>query len=268
MRSVDNTQHQGFAKGSWAATNADLLSFTYLSDPTEVSGRRQRDITNARDRAREQGGDRYSGTYTRVWGGTLLEISANKHNGEVTDLSAIRESRNDVLFQTADVRVLTDEQVGGFGRDLIDERDNKAHPRIAAAHLAQPHHQGRRWSGTAPTTSATRCIVNSTGFTTLADKYRGAGITAAQIAAGGWSGLQFDVSTTSDFNGLIRTIDASADRARVLHGLRRRPQRHGHARPSSAPRWHSATANPGGTACSTIATSRPRPARRKRSRRA
>ena len=24
MRTVDNTQHQGFAKGSWAATNADL----------------------------------------------------------------------------------------------------------------------------------------------------------------------------------------------------------------------------------------------------
>ena len=61
-----------------------------MSDPTEVSGRRQRDITNARDRAREQGGARYSGTYTRVWGGTLLEVGANKHNGEVTDLSAIR----------------------------------------------------------------------------------------------------------------------------------------------------------------------------------
>ena len=144
MRTVDNTQHQGFAKGSWAITNADLISGTYLSDPTEVSGRRQRDITNARDRAREQGGSRYSGNYTRVWGGTLLEIGANKHNGEVTDLSAIRESRNDVLFQTADTRVLTDEQVGGFGRDLIDQRDNKAHSRLAAAHLEEPHDQGRR----------------------------------------------------------------------------------------------------------------------------
>ena len=126
MRTVDNTQHQGFAKGSWAATTADLLSFSYMSDPTDITGRRQRDITNARDRAREQGGGRYGATYTRVWGGTLLEIGANKHNGEVTDLSAIRVSRNDVLFQTADARVLTDEQIGGFGRDLIDQRDNKA----------------------------------------------------------------------------------------------------------------------------------------------
>jgi hypothetical protein len=212
MRSVDNTQHQGFAKGSWALTNADLISATYLSDPTEVSGRRQRDITNARDRAREQGGARFSGTYTRVWGNTLLELGANKHNGEVTDLSAIRESRNDVLFQTADARVLTDEQVGGFGRDLIDERDNKAF-RASLQHTWRNHtiKGGTEWNRS--DNFRDTLYVDSSGFTTLADKYRGAGITAAQIAAGGWTGLQFDVSTTSDFNGLIRTIDASADRA-------------------------------------------------------
>ena len=212
MRTVDNTQHQGFAKGSWAATTADLVSFTYLSDPTDVSGRRQRDITNARDRAREQGGARYSGTYTRVWGGTLLEIGANKHNGEVTDLSAIRDSRNDVLFQTADARVLTEEQVGGFGRDLIDERDNKAIrgslQRVFGRHIVKGGAEWNRSDNFRDT-----LYINSTGFTTLADKYRGAGITAAQIAGGGWTGLQFDVTNTSDFNGLIRTIDASADRA-------------------------------------------------------
>jgi len=212
MRTVDNTQHQGFAKFSWAATNNDLISASYLSDPTEVSGRRQRDITNARDRAREQGGARYSGTYTRVWGGTLLEIGANKHNGEVTDLSAIRQSRNDVLFQTADVRQLTDEQVGGFGRDLIDERDNRA-IRGSLQHVWRNHtiKGGAEWNRS--DNFRDTVYENSEGFTTLADKYRGAGISAANIAAGGWTGLQFDVSTTSDFNGLMRTIDASGDRA-------------------------------------------------------
>ena len=212
MRTVDNTQHQGFAKASWAATTADLLSFSYLSDPTEITGRRQRDITNARDRAREQGGARYSGTYTRVWGGTLLEVGANKHNGEVTDLSAIRESRNDVLFQTADARVLTDEQLGGFGRDLIDERDNKAIrgslQRVWGKHTFKGGLEYNRSDNFRDT-----LYLDTVGFTTLADKYRGTGISAAQIAAGGWTGLQFDVSTTSDFNGLMRTIDASADRA-------------------------------------------------------
>ncbi len=212
MRTVDNTQHQGFAKGSWALTTADLISATYLSDPTEVSGRRQRDIPNARDRAREQGGARYSGTYTRVWGGTLVEIGANKHNGEVTDLSAIRDSRNDVLFQTADARVLTDEQVGGFGRDLIDQRDNKA-IRGSLQRVWNNHtfKGGAEWNRS--DNFRDTLYINSTGFTTLADKYRGAGITAAQVAAGGWTGLQFDVTNPSDFNGLIRTIDGSADRA-------------------------------------------------------
>ena len=212
MRTVDNTQHQGFAKGSWAATTADLLSFTYLSDPTEITGRRQRDITNARDRAREQGGNRYQGAYTRVWGNSLLEISANKHNGEVTDLSAIRESRNDVLFQRTDVRVLTDEQIGGFGRDLIDERDNQA-IRGSLQHTWGRHtfKGGAEWMKSVNFRDT--LYVNSTGFSSLADKYRGAGITAAGIAGGSWTGLQFDVTNTSDFNGLIRTIDASPDRA-------------------------------------------------------
>ena len=212
MRTVDNTQHQGFAKASWAATTADLLSFSYMSDPTDVTGRRQRDITNARDRARVQGGGRYGATYTRVWGGTLLEIGANKHNGEVTDLSALRLSRNDVLFQTADARVLTDEQVGGYGRDLIDQRDNQAIrgslQKVWGNHTFKGGAEWNRSDNFRDT-----LYVDTQGFTTLADKYRGVGINAAQIAAGGWTGLQFDVSTTSDFNGLMRTIDASADRA-------------------------------------------------------
>ena len=138
----------------------------------------------------------------------------------------IRQSRNDVLFQTADARVLTDEQVGGFGRDLIDQRDNKAHPRLAAAGVAATTPSRAAPSGTAPTTSATRSTSNGQGFTTLADKYRGAGINAAQIAAGGWTGLQFDVSTTSDFNGLIAHDRRQRRPRRVLHRLRRQPRRH------------------------------------------
>ena len=202
-----------------------------------------------------------------MWGGTLLEVGANKHNGEVTDLSAIRESRNDVLFQTADARVLTDEQVGGFGRDLIDQRDNKA-IRASLQRTWRNHtfKGGAEWNRS--DNFRDTLYVNGSGFTTLADKYRGAGITAAQIAAGGWTGLQFDVSTTSDFNGLIRTIDGSSRSRRVLQRLRHRSQRHGDA--GRARRQPRASAMPTRTAsaCSTIATSRPRPARRKPSRRA
>jgi hypothetical protein len=212
MRSVDNTQHQGFAKGSWAATTADLFSASYMSDPTDISGQRLRDLTNARDRAREQGGGRYGATYTRVWGGTLLEIGANKHNGEVSDLSAIRSSRNDVLFQQADGRVLTDEQIGGFGRDLINQRDNKA-IRGSLQHAWRNHtvKGGAEWSRS--DNFRDTLYVGSQGFTSLANQYSGTGVTAAAVAGGSWTGLAFDVTNTSDFNGLIRVVDASPDRA-------------------------------------------------------
>lgn len=213
LRKVDNTQHQGFAKGSWAATRDDLLSFTYLSDPTDISGRRERDITNARNRSREQGGARYSGNYTRVWGSTLLEFGANKHNGEVSDFSAVRESRSDVLFQTADGRVLTDEQRGGFGRDLIDQRDNKA-IKGSLQQIWRDHtfKAGAEW--TRSDNFRDTIYVNGAGYSSLAAKYAGAGITANQIASGNWTSLQFDVTNTSDFNGLIRTINGRSDRAR------------------------------------------------------
>ena len=213
LRSVDNTQHQGFAKASWAVTRDDLLSATYLSDPTEITGRRDRNITNARDRAREQGGHRFLGNYTRVWGNTLLEVMANKHNGEVTDLSAIREGRIDVLYQGPDTRTLADEQQGGFGRDLVDQRDNSAVrvtlQRIFGAHTAKA---GFSWEN--PRNFRDTVYVDGQGRYDLAPQYNGQNITAAQIAAGGWSNLQFDVTNTSDFSGFINTINGRPDRAR------------------------------------------------------
>ncbi|MGE0041709.1 MAG: carboxypeptidase regulatory-like domain-containing protein [Vicinamibacterales bacterium] len=212
MRTVDNTQKQGFAKGSWAPTTTDLLSVVFLNDPTTISGRRDRDITNARDRSREQGGNRWGVTYTKVWGSTLIEFGANKHNGEVSDFSAIRESRNEILFQRTDSRLLTDEQQGGFGRDLIDQRDNIA-VRGSVQRTFGDHtfKAGGEWSKSENFRDT--LYVGSAGFSSLAPRYAGAGITAAQIANGSWSALQFDVTNTSDFGGFIRTIDARPDRA-------------------------------------------------------
>ena len=212
LRTVDNTQHQGFAKGSWAVTGDDMISFTYLSDPTEISGRRDRDITNARDRAREQGGHRYLANYTRVWGNTLLEVSANKHNGEVTDLSAIRESAIDVLFRGTATRTLTDEQQGGFGRDLVDQRDNKAIratlQRAFGSHVVKA---GRRLGEPA---ELPRHDLRGQRRALQPDWPVPRTSLAADIAAGGWSNLQFDVTNTSDFGGFIGTINGRPDRAR------------------------------------------------------
>lgn len=211
LRSVDNTQHQGFAKASWAVTRDDLVSFTYLSDPTEISGRRDRNITNARDRAREQGGHRFLGNYTRVWGNTLIELMANKHNGEVTDLSAIRESRIDVLFRGGDTRTLFDEQNGGFGRDLVDQRDNSA-VRLSLQRIFGAHTVKTGFSWENPKNFRDTVYVNSEGLYNLAPRY--SGISALDIATTSWSNRQFSVNNTSDFSGFINTINGRADRAR------------------------------------------------------
>jgi hypothetical protein len=215
MRTVDNTQHQGFAKGTWAPSNNDLATFTYLSDPTHITGRRQQDITNAQDRARDQGGHRFGGTYNRVWNAFTLEAGANKHNGEVSDFSVIRESENSILFQRTDVRLLEEEQLGGYGRDLVDQRDNWG----ARANMTYTmgRHQFKGGFDWARHENFEDTLYLNSGagiFESLASKYIGAGVTAAQVSTGNWNRLAFDVNNTSDFGGLINTINARSDRAR------------------------------------------------------
>ena len=122
---MNNKQDQGYAKGTWTPTRNDTVSFTFLNDPTDISGRRDRDLTNARDRSRVQGGDNYSGNYMRLKGPWLFEGGVNIHNGEVSDFSAIRDVSNTVIYRSTDVRTLNDEQRGGFGQGIIDQRDTK-----------------------------------------------------------------------------------------------------------------------------------------------
>jgi hypothetical protein len=213
LRTVENTQHQGFAKGSWGPTTADLLSFTYMSDPTEITGRRERDITNARDRGQDQGGHRFGGLYTRVTGNVLLEIGANKHNGEVSQFSAIRESQNSILFQGTDVRTLADEQLGGFGQDLINQRDTIGF-RGSASYVWGRHtfKGGVDWAK--HINFRDTLYLNSAIYESIASKYLGPGVTAANVVGATWNRLAFDYSNPSDYGGFIRTIDARSDRAR------------------------------------------------------
>jgi hypothetical protein len=213
MRTVDNTQHQGFAKGTWSPVRDDLITFTYLSDPTSISGRRQQDITNSRDRSREQGGHRYGATYQRLWNAATIELGFSKHNGEVSDFSVIRESANEILYQQTDVRTLEEEQLGGYGRDLVDQRDNMG-IRGALTYVFGRHNVkgGLEWRQ--HENFRDTLYENSVLFDSLAPKYAGGSITATQVSTGSWNRLAFDVNNTSDFGGLIETINARADRAR------------------------------------------------------
>ena len=104
LRTVDNKQDQTYLKGTWRPSVADTFSFTFLNDPTDISGRIERDITNAQDRSRVQGGNRYSANYQRLWHATLIDVSFTSHDGELSDTAIIREPSNTVKYRETDSR--------------------------------------------------------------------------------------------------------------------------------------------------------------------
>ena len=221
LRSVDNTQHQGFAKGTWTPTTGDLLSFTFLSDPTSISGRRDRDVTNALDRSQEQGGPRYQALYTRLFGDALVEAGYNKHNGEVSQLSAIRAPRNTAIFREDDQRTTFDEQLGGFGQDLVNQRDTESY-RGAVQYRWRTHIFKGGVELSRNLNFRDTLFVGGGAWESIAAKYAGTGVSAADIAGGlgnTWSVLAFDYSNSSDFGGLLRTIDERPDRARFYEAF-------------------------------------------------
>ena len=210
LRTVKNQQDQGYAKGTWTATHNDTVSFTFLNDPTDISGRRDRDLTNARDRARVQGGDNYSLNYLRLQGPILIEAAYNVHNGEVTDLSAIRDVSNTVIYRSTDVRTLTDEQLGGFGQDIIDQRDTKG-VRGSLQYSWNRHtfKGGLEWSRN----DNFRDLIYVDDKTVSSLQNGLVGLSASELATGSFSGRDFNVNNSSDFNGLINTINQSPNRA-------------------------------------------------------
>jgi hypothetical protein len=210
LRTVKNEQDQGYAKGTWAPTRSDTVSFTFLNDPTDISGQRNRNLTNQRDRAQLQGGDNYSLNYSRLQGNALLEVGYNVHNGEVSQLSAIRETSNTVIYRQGDARTLQDEQRGGFGQDLINERDTKGVR--GSVQWTMGRHTvkgGLEWSKNENFRN-TEFIGGETQFS-LQPGLRG--VTALELATGSFSNRDFSVNNTSDFGGLINTINRLPNRA-------------------------------------------------------
>lgn len=214
LRSVDNTQKQGFLKGTFAPTASDTASFTYLGDPTTITGSRVRTTPNSNSAGREQGGHRYAGSYTRLFRSLLLEGSVYKHNGANSAISTIRESNNAIVFRSEDVRTINDEFLGGFGIDTINERDVTG-GRASAQYTWRTHQFKGGFE--LQKNENFRNIVNLNDATFTSVSIRNAGLTLADIA--GLTGITFNrrsfiVSNSSDFNGLIGTINKRPDKQR------------------------------------------------------
>ena len=210
LRTVNNEQDQGYFKATWTPSAADSLSFTFLNDPTDISGRRDRTLTNARDRSRIQGGDNYAGNYSRLMGNLLIDAAVNIHNGEVSDFSAIQAQSNTVIYRGTDTRVLTDEQRGGWGQSAIDQRDTKGVRGTATYNFGLHTFKGGfEWSRNNNFRNTT--YIDDALVWSFAPHL--SGLTGTQLAAGGLSTRRFNPNSVSDFGGLISTINGLPNRA-------------------------------------------------------
>lgn len=122
LRSVSRDEDQAFGKVSWAITQSDLVTGIYLSDPTTTTGERDNTLSNAEDFSRDQGGERYSGTYSRVFPSVVLELGYTDHRAELDTLSNIREPQNSVAFRNGDPFTDAEAVLGGDGEDQFQER--------------------------------------------------------------------------------------------------------------------------------------------------
>lgn len=222
LRTVERDDEQAFAKLSWAITPAHTVSGTFLNDPTEISGSQSRTVVTNRDIATEQGGDRYIANYTGLFGGVVASFAIGEHNGEVSTVAAVRDPLNTVIFRRTDGSTLADQQRGGAGQDAVNERDTEFYKGDLEWYFATGSIDHTLKGGYDYTEHKN---FRNTLFT--GPQFRGslggslAGLTAAQLSAlrsaGQLTNGFFDVNNTSDFNGFINGVNASANRA-ALYG--------------------------------------------------
>ena len=209
IRTVEHTQDQFYGRATWAPSTTDTLSVTFLNDPTDISGSRDRDVTNARDRYRVQGGDNYHVKYNRLFGDVLVEGAYSKHNGELSEFAVVSGPRNTIVFRETDVRTLEDEQLGGFGLDDLDQRDTEGFKGTAVVQAGRHAvHGGVEFMRN---TNLRDTVYDGGLYVSLSPTL--AGLTAGGLVAGHFTNTQFDPTNSSDYGGFIRAIDGLPDRA-------------------------------------------------------
>ncbi len=98
LRKPKETQDQGFFKATWAITDSDVLSGTFLTDPRERTGSFERDTPNSADSTVDQGGERFSIGYNRVFGSAALELAYTDHEADQNQTPINQANANTVGF--------------------------------------------------------------------------------------------------------------------------------------------------------------------------
>ena len=153
-----------------------------MSDPTDISGRRERDITNERDCRREQGGNNYAANYTRVWGNLLVNAALSTAQGR--DLATSRRSgRSATTWPSAQAEPAPSPTSSSAATAWTSstKRDTRRSARSPQYNAGDHTFKGGfEWSRRTKT-SATLIYLDAT-HTRRSRRYLGAGVTAGDIA--------------------------------------------------------------------------------------
>lgn len=122
MRTIKKESDLLFGKVTYQVSATDRVQATFFNDPTDISGSKETDVPNIRDRTTRQGGDNYKLEYSHDWNFARVEAFGYRHEAELSRLAANNETRNDVAFLSGSP---TNAQLnlGGYGTNLIEFRN-------------------------------------------------------------------------------------------------------------------------------------------------
>jgi len=214
MRTVNASADQGFAKLSWSPAAPVKLTGTFMTDPTESDGSLRGETNNNWDNATETGGERYILNYSHVLGPAYLSLSGGMHQGQASNLAAVQESVHDVYFRAGDDFTSADEQLGGYGENDKDERDNMFAKGTFEWYL------GSSWGDHTLSfgveymdheRNRNRTWPDDLQWSSYDSQYLG--VTAGELRQGDWTGSDWNYDNASDYTGLIDAINASPNSA-------------------------------------------------------
>jgi len=125
LRTVDTEEDLGFAKLTWQPTESDRVVAEFFNDPYDRSGSANTAVVQNRDIARVQGGDNWKFEYSHAWENVIATVNFVSHEGELSNLAASQETRNNVAYQGVTV-TNADTSKGGSGSDRIQFRNKES----------------------------------------------------------------------------------------------------------------------------------------------
>ncbi len=122
LRTATREADQAFGKITWAISDSDVLSGTFLTDPTDQDGRFEGSIPNDADEIRDRGGERFTLGYNRVWGAAALELAVTDHDGDRNVFPKNQANENVISFAPGESFTSAEETLGGAGVNIIENR--------------------------------------------------------------------------------------------------------------------------------------------------